>query len=524
MAKKALINRMIKKIKLYNKYFKNPTFVLTLRLNPTISDISALDKYFELSRKLYNALLHEALKRLNLMKQSKKYQKARKISDTKLKTEAFNNLKTEFKFTEYDLITFSTPLRVNEFKQIDSNTVQTLASRAFEAVNRILIGKANKVNFKGKDYGLDSIRGASNRQGIKYRDGFLQWNKLNIPIIIKKNDVYAEMCFEHDIKYCAIKREIIKGKPVYYIQIYFKGFPPVKYNKDGTFKHKLGIGEVGIDIGTSTIAYVSDVKCGLKELCEGLNNIEHQKRLLSRKLDRSKRSNNTNNYNENGTIKKGIINDKGKKEKLVWIKSNNYKKIQSKLRDIQRKLASQRKQKHEEMANYILSLGNIIKVELMNYDGLQKRAKKTTINKKTGRFNKKKRFGKSIANKAPSMLLNIINRKLLYQKLYLFEINTKEVKASQYNPITDEYKKKELSERWNYFKYDNKDIEIQRDLMSAFIIKNVIIDECLNLNIVNREKCLDEFNNFQDLHDKEISDLKNLKNKNNKRFLSSMGI
>lgn len=113
---------------------------------------------------------------------------------------------------------------------------------------------------------------------------------------------------------------------------------------------------------------------------------------------------------------------------------------------MQRKIADKRKQSHEKLANHILSLGNEIKVEKMNFQGLQKRAKETTINEKTGRYNKKKRFGKSLANKAPAMLLNIIDRKLKYQGKQLIKLSPFEIKASQYNHVTNEYKKKKLND------------------------------------------------------------------------------
>ena len=279
-----------------------------------------------------------------------------------------------------------------------------------------------------------------------------------------------------------------------------EGIPPKK--------REIGQGEVGIDVGTRTIAIASDNETKLLELAEGLEDVQKVKTILSRKLDRQRRANNPNKYNSDGTIN---IHNRDR-----WIKSNNYIKTQNKLRDIQSKMARIRKQKHEELANYILSLGNIIKVETMNYSGLQKRSKETTINDKTGKINKKKRFGKSLANKAPSMLLTIIDRKLKYENLWLFKINTYKVKASQYNPFTNEYNKKELSERWNEF----ENCKIQRDLMSALIIKNVIIDDKMKLDAINKDKLLEEFDCFKELHDKEIIRIMNSNNK----IISSMGI
>ncbi|MEY8305032.1 RNA-guided endonuclease TnpB family protein, partial [Anaerosalibacter bizertensis] len=171
-----------------------------------------------------------------------------------------------------------------------------------------------------------------------------------------------------------------------------------------------------------------------------------------RKLDRQRRANNPNKYNEDGTIKR--------ENKDRWVKSNKYIKTQNELRELQRKQADIRKQNHEELANYILGLGNKIYVEDMNYKGLQSKAKETTINKKTGKYNKKKRFGKSLANKAPSMFLTILDNKLKFNGEELYKIDTWSVKASQYNHIEDKYIKKDLNERWNDF----GDYKIQRDL------------------------------------------------------------
>lgn len=476
---------------------QTPSFVLTLPLKATASDIFALDKYFELSRRFYNAILSETLKRLNLTRQSKEYQKARKLPKGKGRNQEFKRIELKYRFTKDLLDKFMTTLRINEFKILGSHITGKLQVRAWDAVDKLRFGKATRVNFIGKDYGLCSIEGKNNNQAIRFRDGIVEFNKLKMFVVINKKDEYAQMCLQNKIKYCRIKREMIKGRYHYYIQLVLEGIPPRKIDKNGNFKHKLGIGEVGVDIGTSTIAIVSDKECRLKELAKGLDTIERIKIRLQRKLDRQRRANNPNNYNSDGTIKRGI--------KLNWIKSNNHIKTQNKLKDIQRKLANQRKQSHEIEANYILSLGNIIKVETMQFAGLQKRAKNIAVNEKTGKFNKKKRFGKSLANKAPSKLLEIINRKLKYQNLWLFEINTYKVKASQYNPFTDTYNKKKLKDRWN------KDIEIQRDLMSGLIIKNVIIDEDLKLDKIDREKLLSEFDNFKILHDKEIESLKDFK-------------
>jgi len=490
------------------KETQTSSFTLTLAVERNISDYSALDKYFELSRRFYNAILGETLKRFNLMRESKMYQNARKLSKSKAKAMEFRRIEEKFKFSQYSLDKFMTTLRINEYKSLGSHITGKLQKRAFEAVDDLRFGKAKRVNFIR--YGeMTSIEGKDNKQGLRYRNGVVEFKKLKLPVIIKAKDTYVQMALESRIKYCRLLKKQIGNNIRYYVQLILEGIPPTKLDKEGNIKHKLGIGEVGVDIGTSTVAFVSNKVVKLKELAEGINNIENIKTKLSRKLDRQRRANNSNKYNENGTIN---THNRDK-----WIKSKNYIKTQNKLKNIQRKLACQRKQSHEIDANYILSLGNIVKVELMQFQGLQKRAKNTTINAKTGKFNKKKRFGKSLSNKAPAMLLEIINRKLKYNGLWLFKVNTYKVKASQYNPLTGEYNKKELKDRWN------KNIEIQRDLLSALIIKNVILDEDLKMDTIDKEKLLNEFDGFKELHDKEINRLKELK-LNGVKLLGSMGI
>ena len=65
----------------------------------------------------------------------------------------------------------------------------------------------------------------------------------------------------------------------------------------------------------------------------------------------------------------------------------------------------------------------------------------------------------------------------------------------------------------------NKDINIQRDMYSAFLIMNV--NE--NLESINKEKCNETYDNFKILHDIEIERLKELKS-NGYKLISSMGI
>ena len=465
-------------------------FVLTLPLKTEKFQEDILNKNFEKCRKIYNSCINELHKRYNHIRESKAYQQNCKYKG-KDRNKIFNKLNIKYKLTEYSLHDYVKPM--GKYFNIDAMTIQKIATRAFSAFQGLIFHKTKKVKYKA--YGeLNSIEGKSNKQGIRFRDDVVLYLGLKLSIIIKKNDIYAHMALRNKVKYCRIKREIIKGKYHYYVQLILDGVPPMKINKDtGEIKHYVNDGVVGLDIGTQSLAICSKTEVKLLELAPEIQNIEKQKRILQRKLDRSRRVNNPNKYNDNGTIN---VKDKSK-----WIKSKHYIKIQMELRELQRKQREIRKQSHNRLANYILTLGNDIKVETMSYKGLQARSKKTTLNSKTGKFNKKKRFGKSLANKAPSMFLTILDNKFKWIDLGLKKIDTYKIKASQYNHISDTYVKKELDVRWNDF----GEFKIQRDLYSSFLIMNVNDD----LETIDRDLCFEKFKEFKILHDIEVERFKN---------------
>jgi len=464
-------------------------FVLTLPLKTEKFQEDVLNKNFEKCRRIYNACISELHKRYNHMRESKIYQQNCKYKG-KDRNKVFNKINHKYNLTEYSLHDFVKPM--SKYFNIDAMTGQKIATRAFNAFQGLIFHKAKKVKYKS--YGeLYSIEGKSNKQGIRFRDGVLFYDKLKIPVIIKKNDIYVHMALRNKIKYCRIKREIIKGKYHYYVQLVLDGIPPMKINKDtGEIKYYVNEGVVGLDIGTQTLAICSHREVKLLELAPEVQNIEKKIRILQRKMDRSRRVTNPNKYNENGTI--------NTKDKSKWIKSKRYIKIQMELKELQRIQKEIRKQSHNKLANYVLTLGDDIKIEEMNYKGLQARSKKTTKNKK-GKFNKKKRFGKSLANKAPSMFLTILDNKLKWNDKELKRIDTYKVKASQYNHIEDKFVKKELDERWNEF----EGFRIQRDMYSSFLIMNVND----KLDKINRDLCFERFKGFRKLHDIEINRLKN---------------
>ena len=496
-------------------------FILSLKLNIELFQEDILNKRFEIGRKIYNAVLGKSYNRYKEMIKTKTWRENQVNISNVYKTEKDKNkakklaksyfdikksMLQEFRLNEYSLHEDVKNMQHHFKSNIDSFTAQKIASNVWKAYDKLLYGNGETVHFKKFSEGLNSLEGKSNKTGIVYKieDNKLVWNGLKIKVQSKLND-YEINSLRNKICYCRITRKFVRDKYKYNLQLVLEGVPPIKVNKEtGEIKNDIGYGDCGIDIGTQTIAYVSNYDCKLYELAPNVQNIENEKKKLLRYMDRSKRTTNPNNFNEDGTIKRGV--------KLEWKFSNRYIKAKNKLKDLYRKQADIRKQDHNIMANEIISQCDTIKVETMNYKGLQARVKNTTVNNK-GKFNKKKRFGKSLANKAPSMFLTILKNKIEFKGGLYIEVNTYKVKASQYNHLNQEYNKKKLSQRWNYFEYNNENIKIQRDMYSAYLIKNVE-----GLENINNEKCIKYFDRFLEYHNKEILRLQGLDN------LSSIGI
>ncbi len=416
-----------------------PSFILELPLKTTPVQESTILVRLDAGRQLYNACLGESLKRLDLLRQSKEYQQIRTLPKGKSRTEAFNALNKKFEFTEYDVHHYAAGVRnswINE--HIGIHIAQKIATRAFKAVQKKAFGKAKNVRFKGNNQ-FDTLEGKNNETGLIFRNNTLYWAGLEMPCIIDEKSDVISYGLNHEIKYCRIVRRKINSKNRFYVQLILEGIP---YQKP---KNKIGTEEIGLDVGPSTIAIVGDTKAELKQFCSEIAPKQKEKRKLQRKQDRQRRANNPENYNENGTVKKG---------KKKWKKSNRYKKTSSELAELDRKLAAHRKSLHGKDINDIIAMGTRITTENIPYKAWQKM------------------YGKSIQVRAPSMFISSLKRKAENAGGYLIEFPTNTTKLSQVCHICGNALPKPLSQRWHIC----CGIEMQRDLYSAFLAKCVDIE------------------------------------------------
>lgn len=306
---------------------------------------------------------------------------------------------------------------------------------------------------------------------------------------LKSLDKKQRDCFKNRIKFCRVLKKYIRSKKRYFIQIVFEGIPETNF--------QIGKGEVGLDLGTSTVAISSKNEVKLLKLSE--TEQETRKiRILQRSLERKRRAANPENYDEKGKIKK---------KRKKWKLSKNYFKELEILKETYRIKKVKDDQYKNILVKFILSQGDIVKTEKTSVNSWKSCSKKTTINKNNGKTMSKKRFGKTVNNNAPGTFLRKLREKLLYFEKELIEVNPFKTKASQFNHIKQEFKKCSLEVR---FKELEQGIIVQRDLYSAFLIQNV-----KNSNEYDIKKINQEFGNF---YKKQLEEIERIKKEGKLKF------
>ena len=489
---------------------KTSSFIFEQKLLSSIKDEEVLDLRFRYIRHIKVQLVKYARRQIRkylddnnrkaLIKDRASLSGQKDRVSIKCRTEINHSLKDlqlSYGLSQYQFKLWVKPMQHRYRKHIDSRTAQCIADDIWTSADKYLFGNGKHLHIPKPDDVL-SAESNDNLTGIRFRKGHILWCGLDIQMRRAKHNTperaYEDEALSHRIKYCRIVRKQFSGRWHWYVQLVMEGRPPKK--------HGAGHGRVGIDPGTMSAAVVSESKCILAALNDGVPDYSKTLSRINRMMDRSRRSDNPGNFNPDGTVKKG---------RKAWVWSKNYRALQRRKRTLERKQAASLKCHHEAFANEILTLGDSIYTEDMSYSGLQRRAGKTTINSK-GRMNRKSRFGKSLKNGAPAMFLSIIDRKLHYEGRELHKVNTRTFRASQYNHVTDEYVKKRLSKRHNVI--DGR--WIQRDLYSAFLLMNSADD----LLSTDRPLCIKTYGTFLKNHDRCIAELINGSHK----LLSSFGI
>ena len=431
--------------------------------------------------------------------------------DKKAASDALNSLIAQYGLTEGSLQSYIKVWHRQYRHIVSSHQAQEEASRVYAGVEKVLYGNGKDVHFKkyqemltiaskswnGVQY-LDPLHTGYYKKSVspKYPEEIFYHGE-HFRIVIDWDDPYVKESLGHPVRYVQIERKMFPSGWRYYVILYLEGEAPLK--------HTSVTGTAGIDPGISTEAVVFDNECVLAELAPKCKDYNKRISIKARQAERSLRLANPNNYDADRRLKKG---------KHTWVITKSCSRRKRELKSLYRKKAAYTKQSHEELANVLVKRANIFLTETMDWKALQKRSRKPperrqeapAVTKKNGsvkqvrRFKKKKRFGSSIRDRAPSEFLAVLQRKCRQRRGDVITVDTKVVRASQYDHVTDSYKKVPLSCRM-------KEVgghRVQRDLYSGFVIKHVMEDN----RTVGRKACIRDFEAFLKAQDKCISGIK----------------
>jgi len=357
----------------------------------------------------------------------------------KERREAFHAVQSKFEFNPSSLQKFGQICRNQCWigNHLGSHDTQTTILRAFRTVEQYAFGKRGWPHFKR--FGeLESIEGKE-QAVIRYRTEpvpTIHYAGLVLPLLLDPKDKYnwQKESLSSRVKYTRILRRAVKERIRWYAQIVMEGVAPAK-------GRAVGEGIVGLDIGPSTIASFSLDEAKLQPFCPTVIQPWKELRRTERGMDRSRRATNPENFNTDRTVKKG---------RKQWHRSRRYVLLARKRKEVERRLAAERKRSHGQLTNQLLAQGKTIKTEKLSYKSFQGC------------------FGRSVKVRAPGMLVSMLERKAKAAGGELIEVPTRTTRLSQFDHTTDQYVKKPLSQREHVFG-DGITAPVQRDLYSAFL-------------------------------------------------------
>ncbi len=352
-----------------------------------------------------------------------------------------------------------------DFKKfLGSHIIQTIAKRAWGAIEKLLFAKAKRVRFKKKGQHF-SFEAKNNQTFLRIKENekgpFVEVNKRAYALKINHESPYHKHALKHRVKYPRILKRNIGNKTRYFCQLVLEGTPLKDSLKEFKVQQRVKslLGKdffyrkslvpdayrdvVAYDVGPRMIAVSTATHNFERPIAPGIIVKAKQKRLLQRKADRSKRKNNPNNYHKNGKCKKG---------KKTWNNSKKHKSLMNQVAQMERKRAAQRKTEQGTLANEMISMGNVVKTENVSIKSFQRN------------------YGKSVGNHAPASLLDMLTRKAENARGRVEKINCFHTKLSQ-TCLCGHIQKKELSERAHRCEVCGlgKEQKLGRDLFSAYL-------------------------------------------------------
>ncbi|HEX4205489.1 MAG TPA: hypothetical protein VHZ51_15110, partial [Ktedonobacteraceae bacterium] len=199
---------------------RTPTLLLEMPLVVNEGQAKRLRGHLEAGRQLSNAVPGEGQRRLRQMRADPAWLAARAIarSQKQERHAAFSALRQKSGFSEYALHAYAKEARVSWLADhLDAVLAQTLASRAYHALNGVCLGQARRVRFKSRGRGLASLENKRNDTGLRFvlhpvnagsegQGGMLLWQGDRLPARIDWQDPVVKHGLDQCINYARLIR------------------------------------------------------------------------------------------------------------------------------------------------------------------------------------------------------------------------------------------------------------------------------------------------------------------------------
>ena len=458
-------------------------YTVRFQLELSTSEKRFLSKSFFYANQMHNQLVRHATNCLNALFHDKEYLEARKTygeagfskkktyelsaSEKKKKKELssiMNSKQKEYKLTKGALYKFVSKEQKKYKNYINSNQAQAEVDAVYNGVEKILFADGHYLHYRRYN-SFDCIKQKCAKTGVKLP----RWDticfmkhyfRVRIPDDEYIQSALSSSDLKKDVVYSFLKRIEFSSGFKYYVVITLRGDAPkrIELSEDGGHR-------TGVDFGTSTIATVSNNEVHLEELAPDSARYEKEIRHKQNLVDVSMRKHNPENYNKNGTVKKG---------KHKWKTTKRCRRLKRQIRVLYRKQSAYIKTSHHTFINKIVRNAREFILKPMNFKSLQKKSKKTerkdeatAVKQKNGsskmvrKYKRKKRYGHSIRNRSPGLMQADLKSKATQYGIPYYEIDIHQYRASQLHHDTGEYIKPTLSERFKTI----EGCKVQRDLI-----------------------------------------------------------
>jgi hypothetical protein len=464
---------------------------------------------FEVARKIYNALLGEALRRVRRVRHAMRqhypvFQKckaeatlaitenelhpaslaARKI--TKKAYSPYNELRKpllrEYGCSRFGLSAYGTklsrdtPLWARQHA-IGATVVQELVRRAWLTAEKNLLNPRIKCKFMR--YGeLRSVESMNEADAIRIADDRIIWSSgkgggvisMRMRLDRKGRDWVEYFASYAEIIKTRLVRRDINGRKRGAAQIVLAGDPV-----DRPWITTIPGDDIGIDLGLSVVAIDSDSESAIYSLTtvtpEQRAELALKQRRTNRALDRSRRASNPDKYDEKGRALHRRTHKRLKTEsapRLRWNFSTAYRQMKADYAEASRIVTERRKNATRTLVNHIATLGNVAVIENLSLQKWQQE------------------YGKATGF-APGEFTAALDRRMKSLNGDLHKIPAHTAKLSQFCIACGVYEKRDfeirvLERRQRCSSCGSNQGGVQADLVQAFLARHVRVEGTIDVS------------------------------------------